>query len=361
MKFCENCGKELFEGDCFCMHCGHRVESQSDNQNEVNTDQKTIIEQLNEYIGNETPAKLNWRDLFSNVFQKHSIAEAEDIFTYGTRRTTPLLSEVSSTWPKPWLYSRVFVVLVVTFILLKICVDSFGNMNALPGLMAVGAFAMPLTTLVLFLEVNAFRNISPFYVAITFLIGGCASLVATLSLFTIISPQQLDFVGACIVGIVEELGKLIAVYLIIKRLPNCNFILNGLLVGAAVGAGFAAFESAGYAFTSLLQSGDTNYMVGNIYLRAFLSPGGHVAWAAITGAAIMIVKGNRDLTTAVLGDQRFWRLFLIPIALHSIWDMPIYIGSEICLVQLLLTAIVWIVVMLLINRGLSEVEHYKGN
>ncbi len=356
MKYCANCGNKLEDNDKYCNHCGSCIDDNfSSNKNE----KKSFVENINEYVGNTTPADLNWRDLFSNVFTKHTIDEAEDIFTYGTKRTTPMLAEVSGTWPKPWLYSRVFAVLVATFILLKICVDTFGNINALPGLMAVGAFAMPLTTMILFLEVNAFRNISIFYVAMTFLIGGCASLVATLSLFSIVSPDELDFVGACIVGVVEELGKVVAIYLIIKKLQNCNFILNGLLIGAAVGAGFAAFESAGYAFTSLLQFGDTEYMMNNIYLRAFLSPGGHVTWAAISGAAIMIVKGNKELSFDVFSDQRFWKLFIIPIVLHSIWDMPINIGNEICLVQLALTAIVWIFVMLLINRGLAEVERYK--
>lgn len=171
------------------------------------------------------------------------------------------------------------------------------------------------------------------------------SLVATLFLFSIVDFGGLDFIGACMVGIIEEMGKVIIVYFFIKRLPNCNFILNGLLIGASVGAGFAAFESSGYAFNILASGYGLDMMMDNICLRGFLSPGGHVAWAAISGAAIMLDKGNKKLSFDVFSHERFWKIFLIPVVLHAIWDMPLNIGSEICLIPCVLTFVVWIVVL----------------
>ena len=67
------------------------------------------------------------------------------------------------------------------------------------------------------------------------------------------------------VGVIEELGKLAIVYFLITKLPSCNYILSTLLAGACVGAGFAAFESAGYGFVSLLNSGFDG-MTDSIYL-----------------------------------------------------------------------------------------------
>jgi len=72
--------------------------------------------------------------------------------------------------------------------------------------------------------------------------------------------------------------------------------LTGMLVGAAVGAGFAAIESAGYA---VIKSG---WSYDNMILRAFLRVGGHVSWAAVSGGALVWVKGRDEHTK---GIERF--------------------------------------------------------
>ncbi|WP_195440592.1 PrsW family glutamic-type intramembrane protease [Bacteroides thetaiotaomicron] len=360
MKYCSNCGNLLSDIDKFCDSCGRNVDAGNSQPITNLVDEKgSIIDSLNEYVGNTNSVNLNWKDLFTDVFKSHSVDEAEDIFICGTKKTTPLLSEVSATWPRPWLYSRVFFIFVLTFILLRVCWDFFNNTNVIPGMIAVGAFTVPLTTLIFFLEVNAFRNISVYYIVKTLLVGGCASLVATLFLFSIIGFGEMDFAGACMIGIIEEVGKVIIVYFFIKRLLSCNFILNGLLIGASVGAGFAAFESSGYAFNILVNGYGLDMMMDNIYLRGFLAPGGHITWAAISGAAIMIAKGNKALTFEVFLNKRFWRIFFIPVVLHAVWDMPLNIGSDIYLIPCVLTLAVWVVVLILINMGLDEVKQYN--
>ena len=214
--------------------------------------------------------------------------------------------------------------------------------------------------MVLFLEVNAYRDISVFKLIVVFLVGGCASLLATMLFYTIF-PSSIDYVAAVIIGIVEELGKLVIVYIALLKLPRCSHILGGLLIGSAVGAGFAAFESAGYAFNFLLATqGNVDSMMDLILLRGFLAPGGHVTWAAITGAALMIAKGSGPLSFDAVLSPRFLKLFAIPVVLHAVWDMPISFGQEIYLMPILLTVAVWIVVLILINMGLDEVKQNKS-
>lgn len=380
MAYCSKCGKELQAGSKFCGYCGQPVyianDSEMQNHHEQNIQsesaQSGFIGGLNDYMGNTQSVSLNWKDLFTSVFDRHTKEEAEEIFICGTAKTTPPLSMVSDTWPKPWLYSRVFLCFLITYVLLYICSVFFQNSNAYPGLIMIGALAVPFTTLILFMEVNAFRNISVYEVLKYFLIGGCASLVVTLFLFDldIVDTDLSSTWGAMMVGVIEEVGKLVIVYALIKRLPNCNYILSALLVGACVGAGFAAFESAGYAlspmmlYANLLGRGEhislaemMDAVTSSIYLRGLLAPGGHVAWASISGAALILAKGKAPLTSQVFSSSRFWRIFLIPVVLHGLWDAPIFM-NYLKLIGLII--FVWIVVLILINMGLDEVKRLKS-
>lgn len=386
MRYCPNCGNPIPDDARFCGRCGSDLQplggngrrqgggSHATHDGSAQSAAESFINHINDYVGNDRPAELNWRMLFTDVFKSHTVEEAEDIFICGTHATTPPPQLVSKEWPRPWLYSRVFLMFTVAFVLLWLCCNLFGNPNALPGMIVVGSFTVPLSTMIMFMEVNAWRNVSLYKVIQTFLVGGCASLVATLMLFSLVGTHELNFIGAIITGIVEEVGKAVIVFWFLSKMRRLS-ILSGLLIGASVGAGFAAFESAGYALQPVLaffqNSGyyaaygrqlDVSVMMDainqSIIIRGFLAPGGHVTWAAISGAALVIAgKAQRRFDTSLLTDGRFLRLFLIPVALHALWDSPIAnIGSSIYLVPLALTAVVWIVVLILINMGLAEVE-----
>lgn len=377
MNYCSYCGHPNQDNSLFCGSCGKPLSAETGrNTNTTSKEKSSWVYSLNEYVGNDRPTDLNWKVLFSDVFKSHTTEEAEAIFICGTRTTTPAPSEVSKDWPHPWLYSRVLVMFLIAFGLLWVCVSGFSNPNAMPGMIVVGSFAVPLSTMILFLEVNAWRNVSMYHVIQTFLVGGCASLVATLFLFSIYSVEELSFFGAFMVGLIEEIGKAVIVYAFIKRFGKPS-ILTGMLIGASVGAGFAAFESAGYALQPLIQflqySGfaaahgqmlDEQQMLDaihqSIFLRGFLAPGGHVAWAAISGAAIIIaakVKGMFD--TGVFTEKRFLRLFAIPVVLHGLWDSPLagWLNNIFPFVgYIALIILVWMVVLILINMGLAEVN-----
>ncbi len=247
---------------------------------------------------------------------------------------------------------------VTTFILLYICINEFQNINALPGLIMIGSLMVPFSLILFFMELNVPRNISFYTIVKVFFIGGCASLVVTLFLFEIFPTGELDFVGAIFTGIIEEVGKLVIIAVILFRMSKTKYMLNGMLIGAAVGAGFAAFESAGYAFRNALEYG-LGEMMDVILLRAFLSPGGHVAWAAITGAALMLAKQDQPLKLEHFKHKTFYSFFAIPVVLHAIWDMPIPLGSSIYLVQILLTISAWVVIFVLVNVGLNQIANNK--
>ena len=163
----------------------------------------------------------------------------------------------------------------------------------------------------------------------------------------------MDYIGAILVGIVEETAKLLTVLIFVRQLKP-KYILNGLLIGAATGAGFAVFETAGYA---LYQSNSFDGILNILFLRSVLSIGGHVAWAAISGAAIVMVMKGEPLSSKHVFSAICLRLFAVSVVLHAIWDMPIDLGRDICFIQILLTVIVWVFLIKLINTGLKQIEN----
>lgn len=370
MSFCVNCGTQLNPGSLFCGKCGHRVQQQPQNYSQQQQPQnygqqqqsQSFLGGVSSYFGNtdNAPVKMNWKKLFSAVFQRHTKEEAEDIFICGTAKTTPPLSKVSESWPTPWLYSRVFLCFLTTYFIIYLICKEYGVPSGVTGMIFIGSFAVPVTTLILFMELNVFRNISVYDVLKFFLVGGCASLLLTLFLFSLelVDTDLSTTWGAMMVGIIEEVGKLAIVYFLIKQVTSCNYILSALLAGACVGAGFAAFESAGYAFMFFMDGGIES-MTEVIYQRGLLAPGGHVAWAAVTGAALVIAKGNGPLTSAVFARGAFWKIFLIPVILHGIWDAPIML--EYPLVKCTaLVVLIWMVVLILINMGLDQIKKLKN-
>lgn len=384
MKYCSQCGHPNQEDALFCGSCGRPLNQSNEsattedlyNNTTTSKNGGSWIDSLNEYVGNDRPANLNWRVLFSDVFKSHTTEEAEDIFICGTKATTPDVNSISKDWPHPWLYSRVLLMFVITFALLWVCVNAFGNLNAFPGMIVIGSFAVPLSTMVLFMEANVWRNVSMYTVIKTFFVGGCASLVATLLLFSFYSVEEMDFFGAFMVGLIEELGKAVIVLAVLRKLGKLS-ILTGMLIGACVGAGFAAFESAGYALQPFIQYQQiTGYAAAygqnidgqqmmdainnTIFLRAVLAPGGHVAWAAISGAAFVIAaKYKGMIDTSLFTEKKFLRLFAIPVILHCLWDSPLAMwvnGVFPFAGYIALVVVVWIVVLILINMGLTEVS-----
>jgi RsiW-degrading membrane proteinase PrsW (M82 family) len=165
--------------------------------------------------------------------------------------------------------------------------------------------------------------------------------------------SNLHWLGASSAGIVEEIGKLLAV-VVFCRQGNYKYILNGLLFGAAVGAGFSAFESAGYAFDRLWSSANVDAMLGTMYTRAFLAPFGHVPRTAIAAGALWRAKGDRPFSFSMFVDARFLKAFSIPVVLHMIWNAPI--PSPFNVVQLSMGVIGWIVVLGLVQQGLQQVR-----
>lgn len=334
----------------------------------------TIHAKMASAIGIEKLKGFSLSDLFSEVFSKHSRAEVENYFTIGTEKSTPDILDVDASWPKPWLFTRMIIASLALYFLMWFGWKMWANSKLLPGLMLIGSFAIPISTLVLFVELNVRRNVSLYMVVRLAFLGGIFSLLITHFLpvtIAFLSPlfgNWSVYLGASVAGPLEESAKVLAMVAVASA-AKYRYKLNGLLVGAAVGTGFSAFESAGYAFDIIIAGVSAgvgvdavNDMVYNINMRGLMSPFTHIVWSAIAGCALWRVINGQKFKWRMLCDEKFIRLLLVPVILHMIWNSPFqlpYFGTYI-----ILGFVGWFVCLSLVQEGLHEIveeqkESYK--
>ena len=130
----------------------------------------------------------------------------------------------------------------------------------------------------------------------------------------LLHPSAGLFLG---VGLVEEAVKLAALAVLTRRLAR-KYALDGMILGAAVGFGFAAFESAGYAFTALFTEQGLSLvdLVQTEILRGLLAPVGHGLWTAILGGVLFSASDHRHFAFT----RRLLLAYLGVSVLHALWD-----------------------------------------
>ena len=352
LQTCPECGAKLKGDETNCPECGYPINK----KNATNI----ITENLDKITGAKSESYVKFKDLFKNTFKKHTEEELDEVFVCGSDKTTPKVEDINPKQASAWVYFKILLFFLIAYIPTRIGFITYGNDNFLPIMIMLAAFAVPVTILIFFFEINLFRNI-PFYKVIKyFILGGSLSLILAILYFSLpyfeTNATTQTLTGALMIGLIEEAAKAVIVAIFLFKSKKSQYILNGLLVGAAVGAGFAAFETAGYILRYGM-SGGVQTMLEIIKLRGFLAPGGHVAWAAIEGAALMYVKGFDKLDKKHINDKRFLLICLIPVVLHGIWDMPIELPYY--LVQIAMTIIAWIVIIYFINLGLKQIDEAK--
>jgi protease PrsW len=375
---CPHCEADNFEASHFCAHCGVALPPPPPPAPSVipkpdGTHHKHLLKELGSRINEFTDAPpledFSLRKLFSEVFKRRTPQEIEDYMTVGTTCTTPDLRDVSTGWPRPWFFARVLGFVTVIYLLFLFALPYFGNPRFIPGFIMLGSMAVPLATLVLFFELNTPRNISIMSLVQLVILGGILGLIAASVVFGL---RILNWMGPPSAGIIEEVAKLVTVIIVCRQAKH-GYILNGLVFGAAVGTGFAVFESAGYAQDTLLAGlaqaknwdaffdrGGAGLLNQEIFLRGWLSPFGHVVWTAIAAGALWRVKQDAPFKFRML-DRTFWKTFLVPVVCHMIWDSRLAMGAKSPSLlnfgmTLVLGAISWVVAFGLVQQGLKQVR-----
>jgi protease PrsW len=378
--FCIQCGSPNPGGAAFCCQCGKPMPAPHPAavaRPVQPVQHKRLLSELGERITEFTDTSplegFSLRDMFSEVFKSRSHEEVEDYLVVGTAHTTPALANVATGWPKPWLFLRVLFFVGVVYLLFLISLPYFGNPRFIPGFVFIGSLAVPLATLVLFFELNTPRNVSFYSLLMLIAFGGILSLIAT-SIAG--SFDVLNWMGPPSAGIIEEFAKLATVIIVCRQVKH-KYILNGMLFGAAIGTGFAVFESAGYAqdaviyglsktnnWNNFFAAGGAGFLNTAILTRAALSPLGHVVWTAIAAGALWRVKKEGVFHLGML-NKTFWKTFSVPILCHMLWDSPVAMGIQNpgilnYAVTLGLGAVSWYVAFKLVQEGLKQVRAMQG-
>lgn len=254
------------------------------------------------------------------------------------RRTVPAWARIFLAGLAMW-----SATVVITFLT--------GNPNLVPTLILIGSFLVPIT-FVGYALARTDEVITAQRVFSAFVYGGVLGVLGAslLEAVFLTRPSGAAYLG---IGLTEEGVKLAALWLLARRLPRYT-MRGGIVLGAAVGFGFAAFESAGYAFTSLFTRTGLSLpsLVETEVLRGVLTPVGHGLWTAVLGGALFAAaarRGRPRLTGAVLG----W--YALMALLHACWDASPRVAEWLTL-QLTGTQEQWLGILLGHQAALSPAQ-----
>lgn len=268
-------------------------------------------------------------DLFSGVFKKHEKSAGEKLFMSGTDFTTPTPEQMLGEWQRPWLFFRILILSIVFIVLCYTMVFVFGHSAGNYLVWFVGSLLIPLSVLTFFWEINIPRDIPLYTIMMIFLIGGLMSILCTLfwgTVFPILNRY------AFLAPLLEEPAKLLVSVIFISHLKT-KYGFGGLLIGAAVGAGFAAFENIYYIvdFGLLGQSLQVDYVHDTalvmtdisaanqiFFQRNIVIAGTHIAWAAMEGGAYALAKSNVGANN--FSFPHFAGFLFIAMFLHFAWN-----------------------------------------
>jgi RsiW-degrading membrane proteinase PrsW (M82 family) len=215
---------------------------------------------------------------------------------------------------RQWL--RIFVIGLLLWVASVVVTFLTSNTNLVPTVILLGSFLVPVTFVVYAFE-HADQVVTAQRIFAAFVYGGVLGVLgaSVLEAAFLTQPSVATYLG---VGLIEEAVKLAALWLLALRLPRYT-MRDGMVLGAAVGLGFAALESAGYAFNALFtQDGlSLQNLVETEVLRGILTPLGHGLWTAILGGVLFRTAaktGRLRLSGPLVG----W--YLVVAGLHPLWD-----------------------------------------
>jgi len=242
--------------------------------------------------------------------------------------------------------------LVLLFLVERTLVAT-GDPNYVPSAILLGAFLVPVTFTTYLYERLPSWDVPLPAIAICFVWGGVLGTVVAGTLeYDVI--RTLGFLPKLGIGVIEESAKLI-LPLVFYFLGRYRSEAAGIVLGVTTAAGFAALDTMGYGFVSLLQSkGNLGILDEVLLVRGLSSPAGHMSWTGLVCAVLWrerLKAGHATLNWRVGGA------FLTAVVLHALWDTFASIRSATVVEFLgvtLLSLLVAVVSLVLLLRRVRE-------
>ena len=246
---------------------------------------------------------------------------------------------------------QIFVGGLILLVLVEWALFATGNPIYFPSAIVLGAFLVPVTFVSYLYERLPNWDVPLRPVVICFVWGGIlGTVVAGVVEYDV--AKSLGFLPTLSIGLIEEAAKLI-VPLVFYFLGRYRSEAAGIVLGVASGMGFAAFETMGYGFVSLLQSGGNLGIVDVVLLlRGLTSPAGHASW---TGLVCAVLWRERLKAGHAVLNLRVGGAFLTAVVLHTLWDTFASFRSGVSFVGLnLLSLVVALISLTLLIRRVRE-------
>ena len=341
MKFCPNCGSKLSEESKFCPNCGYKISDTTGKFEKVSNNFQRAGHSKDHKAKNKTKIKLNYSEMFSELFKHHTTEDAEKIFAWGVRR--PTLDDINVNVIHPWVFLRIFSCLFLACAVFLFTMNS--SQIGIGGFAFFSALLMPFSIMVFFYEVNITHEVSFYNMLKSLLLSGILSGIIVLVIVSITSQSQTytsmitggmtSFDALMQAALPEEIAKsAVVAYMIVKIKPK--YLLSGIAIGIAVGAGFAILETAGYITSISLSVMDKYGSQAQGYLgmfelqtavtRGLSAFGGHVSWAAIEAGGIMLAKKQKEFNISNIFSTSFLVAIISTIILHTAWDTSFITG-----------------------------------
>ncbi|MEV6810814.1 PrsW family glutamic-type intramembrane protease [Micromonospora sp. NPDC051296] len=250
-----------------------------------------------------------------------------------------------ATVGRRWAWLVVLLVGIALYLLVLLALVTTRNVIFLLLLIVLGASIAPAAFLTFAQARSGGWRVPGSIVTVAAVFGGVIG-VAAAGWLEYDTLRRLGVLPIVYVGLIEEAAKLVVpavILLLWRRRPRSPS--DGLVIGVASGAGFAALETMGYALRALVTSKGSLGAVEEVLLfRGLTAPAAHLSWTGVTAAALFAL--------AAAPSARRWLLFVVTylgaVILHVCWDA---VNAPLAYVVIGVVSLGWV---------LLELHHYRA-
>lgn len=156
-----------------------------------------------------------------------------------------------------------------------------------------------------------------------------------------------------VIAAIEEGIRYVVLYLWFRKSKAVDQIFDGLVLGVAIGLGFATLENTIY-FLELFQSSHFDTLVFVFFLRFLFSTLAHISFGGIMG--VLLARGMFSMYRP---GRYILQAFFIPWLLHGLFDLLITLNLTLYAVLILIPALA-VLILWSIRRDFFVISRRQG-